>query len=196
MSKALLLLSFFVAAPLILVFNILFISYLLFHKDPSASLALRFTPKNAVAYAALPSMENITTAEIIRMDVRVALVQEFLAQYSSPLEPFAKDIIAAADLYGIDFRLLPAIAMQESNLCKKAPDDSHNCWGFGIYGKKQKTFDNYPQAIAAVTKTLAQQYVANGLETPMEIMSKYTPSNDGAWARSVTHFMDRLQTTL
>lgn len=30
-------------------------------------------------------------------------------------------IVAIADKYNIDFRLLPAIAMQESNLCKSDP---------------------------------------------------------------------------
>ena len=37
---------------------------------------------------------------------------------------------------GFDYRLLPAIAMQESTLCRSIPVDSHNCWGWGIYGDK------------------------------------------------------------
>jgi hypothetical protein len=55
------------------------------------------------------------------------------------------------------------------------------------------TFDNYGQAIDTVTKTLAIDYKDKGLQTPEEIMSKYTPSNTGAWAASVSHFMRQLQ---
>ena len=107
-------------------------------------------------------------------DARIAAVKNFFSFYKSALTPYADEIVKAADKYGLDYRLIPAIAMQESNLCKKAPKDSYNCWGFGIYGKKVTKFDNYNQAIDTVTKTLATKYKAQGLETPEEIMSKYT----------------------
>ncbi|MDO8570528.1 MAG: hypothetical protein Q7R97_03000, partial [Candidatus Daviesbacteria bacterium] len=90
-------------------------------------------------------------------------------------------------------KLLPAIGMQESNLCLKTPAGSNNCWGFGIYGGTVKTFANYEEAIDTVTRGLAQNYIARGLDTPEEIMKVYTPSNTGAWAASVTHFMEQLQ---
>ena len=106
--------------------------------------------------------------------------------------PFATDVIESADKYGLDYRLIPSIAMQESNLCKKIIKDSYNCWGFGIYGKKVTKFDNYKTAIETVTKTLAKQYKANGLETPDEIMKRYTPSSNGSWANGVNHFMNQL----
>jgi len=121
------------------------------------------------------------------------MVRQFFAKYKSPLEPYAKNIVDDADKYTLDFRLLPAIAMQESNLCQKIITDSHNCWGFGIYGKTVTKFESYPEAIDTVTKTLANNYVAGGLNTPDEIMRKYTPSNTGAWADSVNYFMAQLQ---
>jgi len=126
-------------------------------------------------------------------DAKVELVRLFFAKHNSPLEPFSQDIIDTANIYGIDFRLLPAIAMQESNLCKKAPVDSYNCWGFGIYGKKVTRFESYKEAIYAVTKTLSKQYKNRGLKTPEEIMTKYTPSNKGDWAYSVNHFVNLLK---
>jgi hypothetical protein len=112
------------------------------------------------------------------------------------LEPFASNVVEQADKYGLDFRLIPSIAMQESNLCQKIIADSHNCWGFGIYGKKVTKFQSYPEAIETVTRTLAQNYVAGGLNTPETIMKKYTPSNNGSWANGVNYFMDRLQYSL
>jgi hypothetical protein len=98
-----------------------------------------------------------------------------------------------ADKYSLDFRLIPSIAMQESNLCKKIPAESYNCWGFGIYGSKVTKFSNYPEAIETVTRTLALKYKEKGLVTPEEIMSMYTPSSNGSWAHGVNHFMQQLQ---
>jgi hypothetical protein len=130
---------------------------------------------------------------IISKDARIEMVRQFFAKYKSPLEPFATNVVEEADKHDLDFRLLPAIAMQESNLCQKIIANSHNCWGFGIYGKTVTKFDSYPEAIETITRTLAKNYVAGGLNTPEEIMKKYTPSNNGDWAKSVSHFMSQLQ---
>ena len=80
--------------------------------------------------------------------------------------------------------------MQESNLCKKIPDGSHNCWGYGIYGGKVTMFQDYKEGIYTVTKGLATRYKPKGLVTPEQIMTMYTPSSNGSWAFSVNHFME------
>lgn len=149
--------------------------------------------QGTVAYAALPTTQNVISADITEQDGRAERIRQFLARYHSPLEPNAEDIVNAADEYGLDFRLIVAIAMQESNLCKKIPEDSNNCWGFGIYGKTVTKFPTYKEGIYTVTKTLATKYHAKGLVTPDQIMTMYTPSSDGSWAFSVNHFMDALQ---
>lgn len=190
MRKLFQILGFFVIAPLFILFNIAFLAF--FAHLTSSEIAKK-SQNEAVSYAALPTTQNISSGIIDQKDMRVEIVSQFLKRYSSPLEPFAQDIISKADFYGIDFRFLPAIAMQESNLCKKAPANSYNCWGFGIYGKKVTQFKDYPQAIDVVSKTLARDYIAYGLQTPQEIMKKYTPSNNGSWADSVNHFMNQLQ---
>ena len=150
--------------------------------------------KQANFYAALPLKHTVASDMITTGEGRVEMIRQFLAKYKSPLEPHAAFIVQAADKYNIDFRLIPAIAMQESNLCRRIPKDSHNCWGFGIYGSKITKFSNYPEAIEAVTKTLGTKYKEKGLNTPEEIMSRYTPSSpNGSWAKGVTHFMEQLQ---
>jgi len=149
-----------------------------------------------VAYAALPAASGTLRTNIVEEDARITIVRDFFRKYNSDLLPYATDVISAADKYGLDYRLIPAIAMQESNLCKKAPKNSYNCWGFGIYGKKVTRFENYQEGINTVTKTLARQYKANGLETPEQIMGKYTPGSNGSWADSVNHFMDQLAINL
>ena len=153
-------------------------------------------PNNNVSYAALPTSQNVLGDSINPQDARVAVVADFFRKYNSDLLPYAQNVITSADKYNLDYRLIPAIAMQESTLCKKAPKDSYNCWGFGIYGKNLAKFSSYPEAIDTVTKTLATQYKEKGLETPQQIMAKYTPSSNGSWADSVSLFMNQLQINL
>lgn len=182
---------FFLLTPLVLILSLSLLSY----ADKGKAIRLTSqTPK--VAYAALPRASGTLKMSVTSEDMRITVVRDFFKQYKSVLTPYARDVITAADKYDIDYRLIPAIAMQESNLCKKIIKGSYNCWGFGIYGKKVTRFDNYHQAINTVTKTLAIQYKAKGLETPEQIMSKYTPSSNGSWANSVNHFMNKLDITL
>ena len=80
------------------------------------------TRPHTVAFAALPLSENaMLEDQITQQDARVEIVRQFFERYKSPLEPHAQTVVETADAYGLDFRLIPAIAMQESNLCKKAP---------------------------------------------------------------------------
>ena len=191
MRKIILPTSFFIFTPILILVSI-FYSLFLSYDYKVHHNAITYTSNNRVAFAALPTNENVFGDNIIFKDARIEIVRQFLEKYKSPLVSFAKNIVEDADKYGLDYRLLPAIAMQESNLCQKIILNSYNCWGFGIYGKKVTRFENYPQAIEAVTATLAKNYIAGGLVTPQEIMKKYTPSNDGAWAFSVSFFMDIL----
>lgn len=148
---------------------------------------------NTVAYAALPTSQSLITAEITQDDGRIERIRQFLVRYDSPLVPYAADIVQAADTYGLDFRLVPSIAMQESNLCKKIPDNSYNCWGYGIYGKQVMHFKDFKEGIYTVTKGLATHYKGKGLVTPNQIMSVYTPSSNGSWAHGVNTFMSELE---
>lgn len=195
MKKFVLLAIFFVGAPVFLLLNILSVMYLSFHARPINNTRLSFNADSTqFAYAALPTSLNIFETQATAEDSRAEIIRQFFARFGSPLEPYAEKVVAAADLYGLDYRLVPAIAMQESNLCKKSPEGSNNCWGFGIYGGNVRTFKNYEEAIEVVTKTLAKDYKEKmGLETPNEIMQRYTPSSNGSWAYSVNHFMEQLQ---
>ncbi len=147
-----------------------------------------------MAYAALPVSQNILTDTIGQSEAREEILRQFFVRHHSPLVPYVHEFITIADKYDLDFRLLPAIAMQETNLCKKAKTGSHNCWGFGVYGGKYTFFDSYPDAIEAVSKTLSVKYKNKyGLVTPEEIQPLYNPSNTSNWAFAVDHFMDQLQ---
>ena len=193
MRKIILLTSYFFVTPSLLLLSILFVSFLSFQNRNVGTYGFFSSNLNSVAYAALPTSDSLMEDRVTQKDARVEIVRQFFAKYNSPLELYASKVISAADEYNLDFRLIPAIAMQESNLCKRIPDDSYNCWGFGIYGKTITRFADYGEAIETVTKTLASKYKNNGLETPEEIMTMYTPSSNGSWANGVNHFMDQLQ---
>ena len=192
MRKIILSTSFFIFTPILILISILYFLFLSYDYKVHHS-TITHTSNNRVAFAALPSSENVFGDNIFFKDARIEIIRQFFEKYKSPLEPFAQNVVEDADKYGLDYRLLPAIAMQESNLCQKIITDSYNCWGFGIYGKNVTRFENYPEAIDTVTRTLVNNYIAGGLITPSEIMKKYTPSNNGSWAYSVSYFMSLLQ---
>jgi hypothetical protein len=186
-------LGIFLAIITPLVFLSSLIAALFIYRQNYLISALAFNEINKVAYAALPTVQNTFSGDIEQKDGRAEKIRQFLEKYDSPLEPYSQDIIEAAEMYEIDYRLVPAIAMQESNLCRKIPHGSNNCWGFGIYGGKVHKFSDYKEGIYAVTKTLATKYKNKGLVTPEEIMTMWTPSSNGSWAFSVNHFMDKLK---
>jgi len=126
-------------------------------------------------------------------DGRVANLKSFFRKFGSPLYDYADKIVSESDKYGFDYRLLPAIAMQESNLCRAIPDDSHNCWGWGIYTGTVTKFDTYDAAIEAVSKGLRTNYLDKGLLTASAIMQKYAPSSNGSWQHGVNTFLRILE---
>ena len=180
----------FLITPFIIFLSMVYLSYFSY-KRPGISFLN--SSNQSVAFAALPTTDNLLQDQISSKDSRVENLRGFLKEYGSPLEPFSQQIVDSSEKYGLDSRLLPAIAMQESNLCKKAPQDTHNCWGFGIYGKKITSFSGYEEAIETVSRTLAKNYKDIGLITPEQIMTKYAPSNNGDWALSVNYFVNQLQ---
>jgi hypothetical protein len=151
------------------------------------------------------SVNNYTTSfgqvqgietEVEAGDGRVQIVTNFLKRHNSPLTPYedyGKKLVAIADKNGIDFRLLPAIAMQESNLCKSIPEGSFNCLGFGIHSKGTLEFDSYEANFERAGRELYKNYIAQGRTTPEQIMKKYTPHSNGSWAASVTQWMTEME---
>jgi hypothetical protein len=126
-------------------------------------------------------------------DKRVAVLKAFLRHYDSALYDHAEFIVKVSDEYLLDYRLIPAIAMQESTGCKFIPQNSYNCWGWGIYGNTVTRFSSYPEAIQTIAKGLKTNYVDKGLTTPEQIMRKYTPSSNGSWSFGVNYFLEGVE---
>lgn len=143
-------------------------------------------------YAALPENLPSVDVEIVAEDARVEIIRQYLEKYNSPLLGREETIVEAADRYGLDFRLTTAIAQQESNLCKRIPPGTHNCWGWGIHSRGTLGFLSYEEGIFTVSKGLKDKYINEGFTTPEIIMTKYTPLSNGSWAEGVSQFMSEM----
>lgn len=144
-------------------------------------------------FASLPSSFPSISGEVLAADARGEIIKQYLDRYNSPLEKYAYLIVNTADKYNLDYRLTTAIAQQESNLCKKAPADTYNCWGWGIHSQGTLAFSSFEEAIEEVTKGLKEEYINKGLVNPDDIMTKYTPASDGSWAYAVNNFLNQMQ---
>lgn len=132
-------------------------------------------------------------AEVTGADARPLIIKKYLEKYHSPLAPYAQQIFDLSELYGYEYYWIVAIAQQESNLCKKIPEDSHNCWGYGIHAKGTLKFENYDLALKSYAEYLKRVYFDKGLNTPELIMKKYCPHSNGSWARGVRQFIDEME---
>jgi hypothetical protein len=160
----------------------------------SISTNLVISPESgAKVFASLPAESPLVTEDIGSSDARPEIIKQYLKYYDSPLIPYSDTIIQVADKYSIDYRLITAIAQQESNLCKIIPPGSHNCWGWGITGVGTLGFNSYTDAIETVSKGLRENYLDKGYKTIDQIMTKYTPQSNGSWANGVNQFMSEME---
>jgi len=128
-------------------------------------------------------------------DSRAQIVANFLAKYNSPLEPYdhyGQLLVEIADRYGLDFRFLPAVMMEESNLCKNIPEGSFNCLGFGIHARGTLGFSSYEAGFERAAKELKANYVEQGRIQVSTIARKYTASVD-KWTNSVNQWMAEME---
>lgn len=184
---------FVTACPATLLASFLLLSSIT-PKAPTPNLALLPPPQVLSASTDIASTQPTTvTSSITFIDGRAILLKNYLRKYKSILEPHAEEMVILSDKYGIDYRLLVAIAQQESNLCKRIPINSNNCWGHGIYGNKVTRYPSLMAGAEAVLKTLVK-YKKSGLHTPEEIMTRYTPPAvaSGSWAKGINEFLSEL----
>ncbi len=132
--------------------------------------------------------------KVIEADARPLLIKAYLEKYKSPLAPYSDLIFKLSETYGFEYYWIVAIGQQESNLCKKIPEDSYNCWGYGINSAGTLKFDNYELALKSFAEYLKREYFDKGLNTPELIMKKYCPHSNGSWAYGVNHFIEEIET--
>jgi len=118
-------------------------------KAPSSSKSiLRWT-----CLATALSVPTGTTTEVpgTGPDQRIARVEAFFQAYSCPAPTHAAEYVRAADLYGIDYRILPAISLLESTCGSFQRGNNH--WG---WDSLRTAFPSVEHGIDFVTRQLAQ----------------------------------------
>lgn len=122
-------------------------------------------------------------------DVRVMALENTFKKHNSPLVPYAREYVKAADKYGVDWRLLPAISGLESSFALHYMPNSYNAYGWGgghIY------FDSWEDGIYTITKALRTNYMDKwGAANVWEIGPIYAESP--TWAQRVDKLMNEIQ---
>ncbi len=196
MKRALLLLSFIFGNLSILLLSFLFLTVYTTRGSAAVSLpslTADLSESTTTIPGATPIFQGAVTGEVTTADARAQIIDQFFQRYHSPMEGLGGVIVAAADRYKLPFGLLPAIGQCEGNAGKVIPADSYNTWGYGIFGTGVKRFRNWQEGIEAVSADLRLNYFNRGLDTPAEIMTKYTPSSPGSWAVCVESYLLELR---
>lgn len=151
--------------------------------------------EDPITFAALPRVAFEIKTALATEDARPLVINRYLKHYDSPMEGMGEYIVKVSDRFGLDPYLVVAIAQQESNLGKLMPPDCHNAWGWGIHSAGTLCFDSWNEGINTFISGLSEKYLAYGLRTPDEIMTKYNATSPGgAWAKGVSQFLEDLQT--
>lgn len=127
--------------------------------------------------------------EIKELDERAKVLADYFTSYNSPFQYQAQDFIDAADAYGVDWKLVPAIAGVESTFGKESY--GFNAWGWGIYGDNTLDFKSWRDGIYTVTAGLKKGYIDKGLTDPYSMNKAYAASP--AWGRKVSYFINDLE---
>jgi hypothetical protein len=123
----------------------------------------------------------ITTQEKEDLKNQAAKVDAFFESHDAPLEGYGMKFVVEANKNGIDWRLLPAIAMRETTGGKQAcknPKAPNNNFG---WSSCKKGFDSVDQSIEHISKTLSGNnsssiHYKDGMTT-VQILKKYNPDS-------------------
>jgi len=127
-------------------------------------------------------------SQVESTDYRRLELYHFLKEKDSPLTEFSDVFIDAADLWGIDWRLLPAITGLESSFGKRMIPGSYNAYG---WGGGYINFYSWTHSINHVSQKLSENYYARGLDTPAKIGSVYAPPTP-TWGGRVALIMKKI----
>jgi hypothetical protein len=161
-----------------------------------ALFSLNFNQSGNVVRAdvAPAKFEQSATIEAKPIDNRAKILQDYLSLKNSPMQNNAQDFIDAADKYGVDWKLVPAIAGVESTFGQATPggffNPSYNAWGWGVYGTQAIYFKSWKDGIYTLNQGLREKYLDKGLTNPYQMNSSYAAS--GAWGGHVDYFLKDL----
>jgi len=170
-----------------------------------ASQILAFVPFMAIPSFALAShMGSLNTSPVTREEVSVDDIRQqkadaidtYFRERSMPLEGTGMTFVLVAEKYGIDWRLLPAIAIRESSGGKQACGNNPFGWG----SCKLHNFSSYEHAIEALGKNLGganpktATYYAG--KSTMEKLYNYNGTVVPSYPAEVVQIMKKIETDI
>ena len=194
-KKGLLIAVWFPLTLVLLLVNLTLLRTLYGEQSSAVAAYTEPLPKHITASA---GTAQILGTSVIAGDARGLLLQSFLETHESPLAPFAYTLVREADANGLDFRLVVAIAMCESNLGKRMPKlDEYNGWGIAVYTgeNKGKAFDSWPHAIRWVSEYIKTKYYDRGITDLRDIGAIWAPPSvekGYSWTNCVESFKNNI----
>jgi len=153
----------------------------------------------SLVYASDEIKETYETADLIqeirveKIDTRADQLKSYLTAEHSPMADAASFFVKEADRLGLDWKLVAAIAGNESYFGTHIPDSSYNAWGWAVYTGMSygAAFSNWEEGITTVSEGLKDNYINRGLKTVADIGQKYAA--DPEWSWKVNHFMEEIE---
>lgn len=119
-------------------------------------------------------------------DPRVQRLQRFFETYNCPQPWHVAEYLKAADINGIDYRILPVVSLMESTCGRK--QRLQNYWG---WNSARSGFESVPAGIHFISARLAQSPYYKG-RTIQEKLFAYNP--DQAYVTLATKLLLAIET--
>lgn len=193
-AKAVVVLLWFPFTLILLLVNLTLLQAMVHKTHAPVATVVTPLPDSLFGITAAAGTSKVLGAQVVAGDARGLLLNGFLREYDSPMAPYANLIVHEADKNGIDFRLLVAIAMCESNLGKHMPSsDSYNAFGIAVYTGQQTgaTFKNWPHSIEWVSRYIKESYYDKGITDLKAIGAIWAPPSvetGYSWTNCVSEF--------
>jgi hypothetical protein len=137
------------------------------------------------------SLITPTKGDVYDFDLRIFKLQMYLKKHNSPLELYADHIVRTADKYGLDWRLVTAIAGVESTFGKRIPKGSFNAYGW-VNGDYK--FKSWEDSIETVSRSLKEKYINRGADSIEKIAKIYAPPSR-TWSGNVKFFIYKIDSS-
>jgi hypothetical protein len=118
-------------------------------------------------------------------DTRTESIKEYFTKFNAPVASYSGKLIEEADKYSLDWRLLPAISMQESTGCKFRMGS--NCFGFGYFH-----FSSIEEGIERVAEALSGQGPYGSYYRDKNTLQKLCTYNGCDYAKRVVGIMETI----
>ena len=128
--------------------------------------------------ASLPALDPVANP-------RFARLERFFGRYNCPIPQHVTDYLRAADRYGLDYRLLPALSIRETHCGLQ--ESGNNRWG---YHPGRQTFPSIEAGIDYVARQLAENPVYKGKTLPGKL---YTYNPREAYPEEVRRIMRQIK---